>query len=488
MSTQRPFHWQTVALLTLCQATAFGQWRTYEVYQPTVTLHDVIAAAEHTHKYNHCSTIAWFQDRWFCLWGSNTHPDEHAPGQRIVVSTSRDGRSWTPIEQPFSSDGLAENPVRYPEGKGHQWQPNLGAVDGELWAVWNQGGSAHDFRSPQAIAEDLRGLYFSRLKTSTGRWINRRLLWDGQAEPSVEGVQYHIASTQDLCQLRSGRVLAPVTLYAVKGRAEDAPPKTDGWWATAKRNAVIYTDDHGQTWRLSSTTAMPGYSWIQWEPTVWERPDGTVMMFSRNNTQREKGHSSPTSGEYLLWSMSRDGGQTWTAQQYVPVESVCSRMHAAPLDGRGLWEPARPRDDYVGRRYVMGGNPNGKRGLLYPQLSLPLKPNVFTGDRPLPADGNWHYLGLTVNAQSSKAVFYVDGEACTVSLPAFSYDILQGATAHIGNKRPAIYTVDACMGRVVDQGRVEAAHHTDSTQSVDAPLVRHSRILVDTDGHPGRSR
>jgi hypothetical protein len=91
-------------------------WRSYTVYQPAVTRHDVINAVDHPHKYNHCATLAWFQDRWICLWGSNTHPDEHAPGQRIYFSTSRDGRGWTPIEQAFSSPEHAENPVAYPEG------------------------------------------------------------------------------------------------------------------------------------------------------------------------------------------------------------------------------------------------------------------------------------------------------------------------------------------------------------------------------------
>lgn len=597
---------QTFAAMISCCGGFAAEWRTYEVYQPTVTRHDVIAAAAHPHKYNHCATIAWFQDRWFCLWGSNTHPDEHAPGQRIYVSTSRDGRTWSSLEQPFSAANHAGNPVRYPEGKGHQWQPNLGVVNGELWAMWNQGGSAHDFRSPQGATEDLRGLYFSRLKTSTGRWINRRLMWDGQAMPIIDGEPYQIASTQDLCRLRSGRILAPVTLYATRGPARDAPRQAEGWWALTKRNSVIYSDDLGKTWRLSPGTTTPGFSWIQWEPTVWERPDRTVLMFSRNNTQREKGHSSPTSGQYLLWSMSRDGGETWTEQQFVPLEGVCSRMHVAPLDGRGVWEAAVPGDDYTARRYLMvhndapggvskwsqarrnialffnrggsvdfvagntltgsepevaypqlwrhentlavcytqgnssprsirvalvsplpapdryyifpranelspparpelvgkylafqggqhlatrepvapgakgfsfavwiqpgrscalfdtradsgpargfvialGGNPHGLRGAIYPQLNLPGSPQAFISDLPLPRDGQWHYLGLTVNPQSGEVAFYVDDKARTVPLPPLSPDTLRGATAHIGDKRIAKSQLAGLEGRI----------------------------------------
>ncbi len=328
-------------------------WRSYTVYQPTVTRHDVINAIDHPHKYNHCATLAWFQDRWFCLWGSNTHPDEHAPGQRVYFSTSRDGRQWTPIERAFSSPLHAENPVAYPDGRGHQWQPNLGVVDGELWAVWNQGGSAHDFRPPKGQGPDLRGLYFSRLRRSDGRWINRRLLWDGQAWPVRDGKTYSIASTQNLYRLRTGRVLAPVTLYAQQGPAADAPPQAEGWWAVEKLNAVIYTDDLGRSWHLGAGCTMPGKSWMPWEPTVWEQPDGSVMMFSRNNSHPQLGVGRPTSGEYLLWSTSRDQGHSWAPLQYVPLESVCSRMHVVPVDGRGVWEPSRPNDDFDHRRLMM---------------------------------------------------------------------------------------------------------------------------------------
>ena len=342
---------------TAAIAEELDAWRSYEVYQPTVERHYIIDARAHAHKYNHCSTIAWFQDRWFCLWGSHIYIAEHTPGQRMVVSTSRDGRTWTPIERVFSSDKHSVNPVAYPEGKGHQWQPNLGLVNGELWALWNQGGSAHDFRGPKGKrAKDLRGLYFSRLKRSDGKWTNRLLKWDGQTSPVVDGVSYSIASTQNLYRLRSGRVLAPVTLYATRGPAADAPKEVEGWWGRQKRNSVIYTDDLGETWHLSPGCMTPGFSWIQWEPTVWEQPDGSVMMFARNNTNWALGHNRPTSGQFLLWSISRDGGETWAPHGYVPLETICSRMHVAPVDGRGVWLPAQTEDDFTGRRMVMVHN------------------------------------------------------------------------------------------------------------------------------------
>ncbi|MBN2295306.1 MAG: exo-alpha-sialidase [Pirellulales bacterium] len=349
--------WFLILSVASSLPAASDNWRSYEVYQPTITRHAVIDAQNHTHKYNHCSTIVWFQDRWFCLWGSHVPQIEHAPGQRIVFSTSHDGRAWMPIERLFSNAEYCEAPVRYPEGKGHQWQPNLGVVDGELWVLWNQGGSGRDTRQADGKrSKDFRGLYFSRLKDVDGKWVNKRVEWEGQIWPTVNGQQYYVNTTQNLYRLRSGRVLVPVTLRAVRRRAEDAPKGVLDWWAVEKRNSVIYTDDLGETWHLSPGCVTPSFKWIQWEPTVWEQPDGSVMMFARNNTNWQLGHGKPTSGQYLLWSISRDHGETWTPHRYVPIESVCSRMHVAPLDGRGVWNLVNPDDDFTGRRYVMVHN------------------------------------------------------------------------------------------------------------------------------------
>lgn len=364
-----------LSLLPARRPSASDDWRSYEVYQPTVTRHAVIDARTHAHKYNHCSTVAWFQDRWYCFWGSNVPVGEHVPGQRLVFSTSRDGRNWTPIELVFSNAEQCENPIPYPEGKGHQWQPNLGVVDGQLWVLWNQGGGAADFRQPGGKSgKDLRGLYFSRLKQAGGKWVNRRIEWDGEIWPTVDGAPFYLNTTQNLYRLRTGRVLAPVTLRASRGKAADAPEGVSDWWAVEKRNAVIYTDDLGETWRLSSGCITPGFSWIQWEPTVWEQPDGSVMMFARNNTNWQLGHGKPPSGQYLLWSVSRDQGETWSPHRYVPLESVCSRMHVAPLDGRGVWEPASPSDDFTGRRYVMVHNdaPGGEYSWVDARTNLAL--------------------------------------------------------------------------------------------------------------------
>lgn len=295
-----------------------GPWRDYAVYQPEVDRVFINDAQAQPLKYNHDSSLAWFGDRWFCLWNANKLPKEGSPGQLNYMSTSRDGRTWSTPEPAFSSSKAAENPLPCPTGT--QWQPNLTVVESELWALWDQNSD-----------DEHRGCYFSRLKDPNGKWINRRLLWDGEPRCEVDGQRWRAFPTQNPIRLRCGRVLAPVTM--IGDRAVDAPTELSGWQAAEKRNSVLWTDDGGRTWHLSPGTVQPGRSWAQWEPTVWQLDDGTVMMFARNNDFRRRDRGGVPPSRMLLWSKSLDRGETWTSHRYVPLETVCSRMHVIRAGG-----------------------------------------------------------------------------------------------------------------------------------------------------------
>ncbi|MEW6356306.1 MAG: exo-alpha-sialidase [Planctomycetota bacterium] len=307
-----------LSVLFAASVLVAGPWRTYEVYQPRIERHFVIKGGAHDLKYNHCSSIAWFKDRWFCVWNGNYPPVEGAPGQLVYMSTSPDGKTWSPPEPAFSDERHSTNPIPCP--KGTQWQPNLIVVGNELWAVWCQNSK-----------DEHNGCYVSRLDRPDGRWTNRLLKWNGDTQPEVDGKRWRVFPTQNPVQLRSGRILAPVTLIGPK--AADAPLDMKSWWGTEKRDSVLYSDDTGAAWHVSAGAIQPGRSWAQWEPTVWEPSDGTVMMFSRNNDFRDPASGGMRPAEAMQWSLSKDGGATWTPHQPVPIETVCSRMHVLPAGG-----------------------------------------------------------------------------------------------------------------------------------------------------------
>jgi hypothetical protein len=319
-------------------------WRDYEVYQPDIERNFILKADDKL-PYNHCATIAWFVDRWFCLWNGNSeNPVEGSSRQHIYFSTSFDGKDWSEPKVLFSNSEFCDPSI--PCGQGWQWQPMLGVVDGRLWCIWSQAGGKKAYE----------GIYFSQLEKPEGRWQVRKLTWNDSVTPVINGKKFRIFPTQNLYQLRSGRVLAPVT---IKGdRAQDAPDNVTGWWDLEKYNTVLYTDDKGKTWHISPGTSIPDRTWANWEPTVWEVENGDVLMVARHNTHIDMGHDPIKPSQYLLSSVSHDSGETWEPHKYVPLEAICSRSHVSPLDGRGTWTQVEKEDDFENRMHLMTSNDN----------------------------------------------------------------------------------------------------------------------------------
>lgn len=95
-------------------------------------------------------------------------------------------------------------------------------------------------------------------------------------------------------QLRHGRLVIPCNHVVGKMNTDH----------------VIYSDDHGRTWRLGGSTEGKTD-----EDQVVELADGTLMLNIRN--YREKGHRGI--------SLSKDGGMTWSPVESDPtlIEPVC---------------------------------------------------------------------------------------------------------------------------------------------------------------------
>ena len=306
-----------VAMVSLAAAGSAlaGPWRSYEVYQPKIEVGDICNGATGKLRYNHCATLAWYQDRWVALWNANTVPFEGKPSQPVVLATSRDFVNWsTPIE-PFNDPRHCTNPLKL--GKGRQWQPNLVVYKDELWCIWSQ-GSAGD-----------TGCYFSYLREPGGKWTNQRI--DVGDEAVIGGILYDwLFPTQNPIVLSTGRVLAPLTIVGPKMEvAQDIPDAR----RRRKIDTVLYTDDGGKTWHLSPGAAIPGQEWACWEPTVWETGDGLVRMVGRNKNWYDVAKGGAPTTQMLTRSVSRDGGVTWTPHEFIPIESISSRAHVLPLAG-----------------------------------------------------------------------------------------------------------------------------------------------------------
>ena len=115
---------------------------------------------------------------------------------------------------------------------------------------------------------------------------------------------------------------------------EDLPRSLD------MQNFVIYSDDHGKTWRLSDNEVGPGVD----ESQVVELADGSLLLNMRSTT---------VSG-CRVGATSTDGGKTWSEMFEIPElpDPVLPRQHP-PL------HLARPQG---GKSRILFCNPASKTG------------------------------------------------------------------------------------------------------------------------------
>lgn len=351
--------------------TADTPWRKYEVYDPKVeqiTIYDAeyetqtnrritdpetgdaqVFCEDTYHRfgehcywlyedpkiYNHMSTLAYYDGLWYIVWGTNNkiarksevtgraRPNnpgakEGVTGQHLVFATSRDFKSWTEPERIFDNPDFSENPVER-DVESRNWVPDLIVVGNELWSFWMQTGGRKD------------GLYFSRLSSSDGKWVNTKL-----------DLPNNVFTSSGAIELRSGRVVVPVSIDSGGG------------------NAAIYTDDDGESWNLSGVVrAASGMN--PWEPKIIEdiNDSNTIYMYIRNRDSKDR-----PSSEMLLYSKSTNGGETWSDYEYAPIEVPELRTHLLTHDDRYImlhhdlesaWSGNGGREDRTGRRVGLEG-------------------------------------------------------------------------------------------------------------------------------------
>jgi len=289
-------------------AAGAAGWNSYEVYSPNIETVAIYGGGNAELQYVHCPSLAFFKDRWFAVWQGNTVHTENAVNQSVYLSTSRDFSTWSDPVPVFVDESHSVNPL--PGGGEKQLQPSMAVVGGELWSFWTQiaNNRAH------------RGTYVAKLASPTGKWEVQRILFDGSPFPKLNGVEYLVNPMQNPIVLPSGRVLVPV----VAMDNDYSIPFPD----RQKHLAVIYADPGGP-WKLSQVTGLAERpSGGVWENFVVALQDGGVRMYARNMLDKD---ASLPADKLLLTSVSKNQGESWSAVEYVPVETISSRTHALPV-------------------------------------------------------------------------------------------------------------------------------------------------------------
>jgi len=202
-----------------------------------------------------------------------------------LVKRSRDGgRTWSPAitVADLGADTLG-NPA-----------PVLDRKTGVVWLLLTRNpGSVHEKEIRPGLDGATRTVWVTSSKDDGLTWAAPR---DITADVKLPAWSWYATGPVNGIQTRSGRLVIPCN--------------HDRGDASRRYSHVIYSDDHGATWRLGGSAGLHGN-----ESTVAELPDGTLMLNQRSYAGKNRRQVS----------LSRDGGMTWTEPvlDEALVEPVC---------------------------------------------------------------------------------------------------------------------------------------------------------------------
>lgn len=174
------------------------------------------------------------------------------------------------------------------------------AKTGKLWLLgtWNRGDD-HEAQIIAQTSKDTRRVFVTSSSDDGRTWATPRELtsdvkptnWTWYATGPGAGIQMQRGPHQ-------GRLVIP---------CDHIEAGTKGYFSH-----VIYSDDHGQTWKLGGSTPEHRVN----ECEVAELTDGALLLNMRSYDPGKKARQT---------AVSRDGGRTWTEQKIVPelVDPIC---------------------------------------------------------------------------------------------------------------------------------------------------------------------
>ena len=124
-----------------------------------------------------------------------------------------------------------------------------------------------------------------------------------------------------------GRILFP--LYETKKVSDN-----ERVWG----NSVIFSDDDGQTWKISNEIPHYGHLGYGNEAQIAEQADGGLLLIARNQE-----------GLFRKYAESKDGGQTWSNMRLdIELPGVACQgsilRHSSKVDGRNVLVYVNPAD------------------------------------------------------------------------------------------------------------------------------------------------
>jgi sialidase-1 len=258
----------------------------------------------------------------------------------LLVRRSTDGgKTWAP-QQIVWDDGqnTCGNPC-----------PVVDRTTGVIWLpmTWNHGQDTES-QIKQNTGKDTRRVFVTSSRDDGRTWAKPREIttetkrpeWRWYATGPGVGIQLALGPWK-------GRLLIPCDHSVVQ------PDDPDGY-----NSHVIYSDDHGQTWRLGGVIR-PAVNECQ----AVELIDGTLLINMRNYDRSQTARALAT---------STDGGITWSTVRHDPalIEPICQasflRYTIRPQDDRNRLLFSNPAHAQPGKRRDMTVRMSEDEGATWP--------------------------------------------------------------------------------------------------------------------------
>lgn len=252
----------------------------------------------------------------FCEGRKNSRSDTGKIDLLLKRSTDS-GKTWS-AQQIVRSDG--ENVCGNPA-------PVLDETTGIIWLLmtWNLGADG-EREINNGTSKDSRRVFVTRSPDDGVTWAKpreitssiKRAEWRWYATGPVNGIQLTRGD-------HKGRLVIPCN-----------HTELDNTGKSVSRSHVIYSDDHGATWRLGGSEDE-----LTNESTIVERADGSLLQNMRSYHKKNR----------RAFATSRDAGATWSHVKFdeALIEPVCQGSIL-----RYSWP------ETGGRSRILFSNPAGK--------------------------------------------------------------------------------------------------------------------------------
>lgn len=183
-----------------------------------------------------------------------------------------------------------------------------GATWGAMQVVWDHSETSEKWGNPTFVADTYDGKIYSFVEIPAGKELWYKISTDNgatwssavQINPNVFSSSGRNANgnspSNGICT-SSGRIMIPI-------ECRNATETASGYTEKDFLLGVLYSDDHGNTWQMSSFTSSGNNQGCEF--SVAQAPNGTLYMNAR-----------PVAGDTRVFAVSTDDGSTWSSMALI---------------------------------------------------------------------------------------------------------------------------------------------------------------------------